>query len=508
MLSFIRKHLPLAVYTVGAGIVTLWTVLRFVTQRTIFDLVGQQVVAQQLAHGQGSGASIGVTNYMLKMILLYMPMNALPGSPRLKLILLTVVVNVATFVLIGVLLQKLLREFKIKVGPLLYVGLLWLAMVAGSVFWIQFTNSRNLEVAGGLLLILLVIRYQKKPTWRRAGILAAYGAVLFFADNLQLYMTAVPLLLYVAILAWRRRTSYQVVIQLAGLLLAGFVGSKLLFWLFGALLHVQYLTADTGLHASLHNLIGVARAYRHLLVGGADAGRLREAMNTLLLTGLLGWTFWQAIRRQLPRSLVLLVACVIVIDSIVFGVSGNASQNGTERYLIMTVPALLLLISATPLPRRLHVSITAAVTLITLVNIGALGGTLLHAWPTRFSSDDHLAVVQAYRPAGAIVYASMDTAIPTAYLSGSYTKAPLPLSCNNGRLQRNMLFYARQAYTTREAQSAKQVALVFDGTTITNVPNVCNESSVTAQLGQPQARTALSDGSLVLMYPPSVMQKL
>src|SRR6185369_6875611 len=91
----------LVVYTVGAGVVAIWTWLRFFTQRTVFDLVSQQVIVQQWLHGTLSPVHMGQTAYVPKMLLLYIPLDALPGSPRLKLLMLTVLINIATFVLLG-----------------------------------------------------------------------------------------------------------------------------------------------------------------------------------------------------------------------------------------------------------------------------------------------------------------------------------------------------------------------------------------------------------------------
>jgi hypothetical protein len=509
------RHLRLLTYGGGSLLIGTWTVLRFLTQRTIFDLVGQQVLTQQLLHGSIAGATIGVTNYIPKMFILYAPMVLLPASPRLKLIALTVAVNIATLILIGLALEKILRIFGVRTGGALYVGLVWLAAIAGSVFWIQFTNSRNLEVAGGLFLLYGGLRYLEQPGHRRLLAIAVFSAILFFADTLQLYMTAVPLIAYSAIICRHHR--WERVAWLAGALVMGYAGSKLFFISFAHLLSIRF-THDTGataapsLHALLEGIVGAITATARLYSGGVDAGNFRRAFDGLflcLLAAVVGYAIWH---KLLPRRLSLLAACIIVVNLTVYIVSGQAAHPDTERYLIMTAPAAILLLGASQkVWQRFQVQGTVAVCIFLVVNSLFLGKTIVQDYQLHFSQDSHLASVERYITLHPTVlpYGSMDTAIPASYLSGSDQKAPLPLGCAGAALVKDSLFYSTAAFRRRERQSRyTSAAVVLDDAAITNIPSVCNEADIVAQLGRPQGVAKTDDGSTVLLYNNSLSSTL
>ena len=151
------------------------------------DIIGQALLERSVYCGCRNAQSD-----LLKTIFLYIPMELLPGSPRLKLILLTLLINLVTFFLLVTLLKKILHEFKVD-NSRVAVAVLWLSMIAGSAFWISFANSRNLEVAGGVYLlynVLVIHRFNRK---RQYVYLALFSGLLFFADTLQIYMTALPL---------------------------------------------------------------------------------------------------------------------------------------------------------------------------------------------------------------------------------------------------------------------------------------------------------------------------
>ncbi|MEI7675029.1 MAG: hypothetical protein WCI60_04825, partial [bacterium] len=193
------KYLEPLVLILGSLFISLWTLARFFLKTPTFDLVGQQNLAYQWSKGFHAYSVIGPTNYIWKMFLLYMPLNAVPGSPKVKLIILTVLINIIVFVSIYIILKKLLRLFMPTIGLGYYLAIFWFALISGSVYWIQFTNSRNLELVGGLLLVYLIIRNIKKENKPRYAILILLSSLLFFADPLQLYMSAVPGLAYLGL---------------------------------------------------------------------------------------------------------------------------------------------------------------------------------------------------------------------------------------------------------------------------------------------------------------------
>ena len=101
------KRCRLLIILLGSLIVSAWTMLRFFVKPSTFDLVGQQLLTRQWLSGLHAGSTVGPTNYILKMIFLYSPLQWTPGSPRLKLVLLTIILNIVTFVLLVLILEKL-----------------------------------------------------------------------------------------------------------------------------------------------------------------------------------------------------------------------------------------------------------------------------------------------------------------------------------------------------------------------------------------------------------------
>lgn len=509
--QWITIHARLLAYLLCSVFITVWTLLRFFTGRTIFDLVGQQVLAGQWLHGNVDGASVGVTNYIPKLVLLYMPLHELPGSPRLKLCILTILVNIATITLIGLLLERLLRQMGTKVGGAFYTSLIWLSALAGSVFWIQFTNSRNLEVVGGVFLLYLGICYLKQPDRRLLGSIAAFSSVLFFADTLQVYMTAVPLLLYGisarGITDKIRRSGW-----LAAAIIVGFMGSKLIFALVSHLLHLHILQADGASILSLDFLVqgisGTLRSLAHLYVGGADAGRVREIVNIAFLL-MMTTAFVYSLRRKLiPVNILLIVGYVVLVDIMVYIASGEAQQVGTERYLIMTAPALVLLFSSLELVwRKFRTLALLTVGALLVVNLFFLCRALVTGAQMHFSQDSHLTSVRNYlnHSPTTLAYSSMDTALPMTYLYGS---GPLPLSCSGTILVKTDTFYDRAAYHRLESAPHKHLVVILDGSAIANTPRVCSAADIIAQFGQPSAVDMTDDGSLVLHFPMPQIQNL
>jgi hypothetical protein len=512
--TWATSHIRLLAYGGGSLLIATWTILRFLTQRTIFDLVGQQVLTQQLLHGGISGAGIGITNYIPKMFILYAPMVLLPGSPRLKLAILTVIVNVATLVLLGLVLEKVLRAFGVKVGGALYIALLWLAAIAGSVFWIQFTNSRNLEVVGGLFLLYIGIRYLEHPSWKGLVVIFLFSPVLFFADTLQVYMTAAPLVLYGASIY---RDRWRQVAWLTGALLASYAVARLIFVLAAHILSIHFVqdtskVALPSLHTLLSGTVGAVAGAARLYSGGVDAGNIRRACNGLFLCLLVATVIYGAWRKLFPRRLVLLVTYILVINMAVYILSGQAAHTDTERYLIMTAPAVLLLLGASQKTwQRFRTPGSVIVCLFLLVNVVFLGRAVAQGARLHFSQDAHLASVERFvaQHPRVLPYSSMDTAIPGSYLSGSDSKMPLPLGCTSTGLVKDSLFYSQSAFQKREAKNTyTSAAVILDGTAISNVPSVCSEAQIITQLGQPSATTTTDDGSIVLLYGKAISGSL
>ncbi|HEY5139894.1 MAG TPA: hypothetical protein VIJ25_11350, partial [Methylococcales bacterium] len=342
-----RRHARPITYVVGSFVISTWTLLRFFNQRTIFDLVSQQVIVHQWLHGAMSSAHLGLTHYVPKMLLLYVPLDLLPGSPRLKLILLTLFVNIVTFVLLGLVLEKILRHFDLHVGLSFYGALLWLAAISGSVFWIEFTNSRNLEVVGGIYLLYLGLRFLQRSSWRLGLGLGVLSGLLFYADTLQLYMIGLPLVVFGFVLIIKQKEVFRTYLQLLVWLGVGLLISRLLFALSGHFLHLSFTETGSGSTASLsisplvHGAVLSVKSFVTLFAGAADAGKLREVANLSVLVTGVGVFVYSVVKKCLPLQFVLLLATIFITDELVYVASGQALQAGSSRYLIMLAPTLV-----------------------------------------------------------------------------------------------------------------------------------------------------------------------
>jgi hypothetical protein len=507
-----RKLMPIISYGLGSIIIAVWTLLRFFNQRTIFDHVSQQVIVHQWLHGTVTTAKMGSTAYVPKMLLLYVPTDYLPGSPRLKLIILTIIINVASYLLIAFSIRKILSEFKIDVSGQFYLGLLWFAAIAGSVFWISFVNSRNIEVAGGIFLWYCGLRFLRRPSRMSAIGLVLLTSVLFFADPLQLYMTALPLIIYVLIqsLTLRRIGTFG---YLTLIIITGLVLSKLLFV---ASEHLLLLTFAGTTHTALpslslswllHSLVGVAKSTATLFVGAFDAGRLRVVVNIIFLIGLGTLAAFASLRKWIPKRLVLFIATIFITNELVYIASRQAAQPDTSRYLIMLAPTLLLGFSALKLPRRLRASAAIGASFVLLINVVALSGALMQHWNTSFPKDAHLASIYRYYLAhpNTGMYASADSAMPILYYHDLPAIKFLPIACSGSSLVKTQ-YSMGSAFLQAEKMPNRTIALILDGEAITNTPNRCTSDSIAQQLHPPLSTDQTDDGSTVLIYKQASLQ--
>lgn len=461
-----------------------------------------------------SFAHMGQTAYVPKMLLLYVPLDLLPGSPRLKLILITLAINIATFILLGMVLERILREFGVRIGGAFYAGLLWLSTIAGSAFWIEFANSRNLEVVGGLFWIYLGLRYLRYATRRRALALVAVGGLVFFSDPLQLYMSAVPLLVYALAMAVTKHVGRKTTAQLLGITVAGYLVARLLFVLAGHGLRLSF--SDTGNVSTPplslvwieHSVQGAAKAFLSLFAGAADAGRGRELTNLAFVLLALVITAYTFIRKLAPKRLGALVTSIGIVDIVVYVASGQAVQGAaTNRYLIMLAPVVMLALATVHIPKNIRAGATSVAVAVIGINVLALGLALERHWNTGFPQDAHIASTYRYATLHPKfqLYASTDTAMPLLYLYHLPAAADLPLGCLVGRLTRTH-FSMDGTFARAAASPSTTAALVFDDSVITNAPNICTPDSVIAQFGSPLQADRTDDNSIVLLYSQSQLK--
>jgi hypothetical protein len=507
------NYLRSLTFVLGSFFIIIWTLLRFFNQRLIYDQVSQQVVVHQWLHGQFTPVTLGMTAYVPKMLLLYMPVDLLPGSPIVKLIGMTVLMNLITFLLICWLAEKILREFTIELRPSLYAGLVWLSALAGSVFWIAFANSRNLEVAGGLFWVYGLLRLTRTGHWQWVVGLGAFGSLLFFDDPLQLYMCGAPMLLYGFVLAFGKRLSWRTFAGLIAVTMASYIGSKLLFSIAGHWLKVSFTATGAagvqGLSVNwlAHSVIGSVKAIAALYAGATDAGKLREFINLAALLTILALVVRAAVHRAIPRRLIVLFISFIATDLAVYIASGEAMQgSATDRYLILLAPLAVLALGSVPIKQSIATYLKPVFAIWTAINLFALTGSLVGHWNTSFPVNDHLASAYRYETSHPAVslYASIDTSLPTLYLHKLPADRMLPVGCLRGSLVATH-YSMDEAFHNASRQTTKLTAVILDGRTITNTPNVCSDANIRAQFGSPLATDTLDDGSLVLLYRQAVV---
>lgn len=505
-----------SIITAGVLVVAGWTLLRFFVQPIIFDAVGQQVLAHQWLQGFHSGAITGPTNYIVKMLLIYMPADLLPGNPYVKLIVMTILLNVITYVVIFLTAEWIVKRFGISDSKPVWLVMLWVAVVSGSVFWIGFANSRNIEVAGGMLLLAAGLRFAAWPVGRAFWLLTfVLSSILFFADPLQLYMVAVPAALFMAIELWLDRSKARKLVPLfmwAAAVVLGYVLSRVLVLAAGQIWHVHFFPITT--HVQLDALPGqTIKAIRQLLElysGSADLSRVFLYLNPILFIVFSLICIWTAVTKPASRRLFLWAGVIVAVDLAVYVLSGSAAQDTNSRYLIMTLPAVVVSFAAVLWYNRGLLAIGLYGFMATACVIG--GCLLVYETARNFdpglSKDRHYAVVDSYMVSSGYPYgyASMNAGLPVTYLYSNNVKL-LPLGCQpDGRVALSNLFFDRVSMSSTLQTPAREVPVILDeGGTITNVPAVCAEPGITGQLGSPTRTVTLSDGSRVLIYPAAVL---
>lgn len=507
----IQAHLQLISIFVGGMFVAAWTILRFLTERSIFDLVGQQVLAQSFLKDGFLDASVGATHYIVKLFLVYIPFHVSSIDPRWALILMTLLINIAAYVAIFFAIKSILRSFNIFRPKIFYIAMMWFATCAGSIFWIEFANSRNLEVAAGLWTIALGLIFMKSPSIKR-GLLWMFVATLaFFMDPLQVYMTGLPLLIYLAVaeLLPKPRTSWKKRVSAVVAVLGGsYILAKIL-------LAIIVVTTGVIVISDSSSALGVSNTIGHLgasikgqavanirLVAGivGDGGRLRQALALLAVLSALGvWTSYAVRKKINVRFTVFVLIFSFMIQAIYF-LSGQSVNGDTSRYLIMFAPMVVLVIASLPLTKLSRI-VLVAIGVFTMSSGVFLGVSVVRAWPDRFANDQSLASVAEFVAVHgeARFYAGMDTAIPTMYYYPSATI--LPLACSSNGLERASTFYPKGSFEKYQSKSSALIGIIFDAQgNITNYPNICDKDYIIKRYGQPQQTQTTKSGQQILFY--------
>lgn len=507
----------------GSGIVTAWTFFRFATKSINFDLVGQQLLTRQWLEGNVEGSVTAPTNYIVKMVALYLPGDMLGIDPKLFLVISTVLINIATFVGLYFILKAILRFFSVKPSVFFNLSMLWLATISGSVFWIQFTNSRNLELVAGLVLLYLGLLIYRKITVFRSVVFMLLAGLTYFADPLQLMMTSVILVAYLlidAIILQKKKASILRTAVIIGFVGIGYILSLLAVALVAHLTNVEFfsvssLSQSLAIFTNLQTVvIETAKNTIRLIAGTNEMGVWRQVLNIMLVAILsIGAVASVYIARRQHKNFIVLLGLFFIVPLGVYAASGQpVFQTDTSRYLILLALALILLFSALDLKRlsrRMHFTLTAITVIFITVGAISLVTSTIPATSKGILSSEKIQARYQYLEQHnfSYGYASMDTAIPAQYLYGKKgMETLLPLSCNGKQLRKVTLFFDKNVFIKTEGGQAL-VPIILDRNSIKNHPHQCTVKVITKQLGDP-LRVDRSNGDTVLIYSADSLSKL
>lgn len=183
------------------------------------DMVAQQVMVEQWTHGLTPlAATTEATNYIIKFPF-YLLMTVAVPDPVARLLLVAMVLNVIAWLLIWYFIRKIM----VLVGPLakrsdifLSICMLLLAILSPFLFWIDYPNSRNVELGlmVGLLYVLLKLQQNKQTRMVTTVLLGLAAGVVYANDPLSLYLVSIPFacaMIIVTIIRrdWPRFKSYK-----------------------------------------------------------------------------------------------------------------------------------------------------------------------------------------------------------------------------------------------------------------------------------------------------------
>lgn len=512
----------LVVLCTGTVIVAVWTVLRHITNGVNFDIVGQVGIADQWLHGLHDGVTLGQTNYLLKMPL-YMIADGLHFlSPMNRLLFFALLFNITAFVLIFALIEKILVLENVRNRGWFYVAMLWFASIAGGVYWLDYANSRNLETAAGVWLIYLVLRYIKMPNRMTLIWLAVSGAVIFFADPLQLYTIGGGIVLYAAgrWLFVRNQANRSLAINLCAALVISYVGAKILMVLSKLLLPVQYLAVPPTHHALNLSTLGTAAKTLFMStfqIFDADVFKrplgpntLREIINFVILAAIAALIVWVLTKPKSLKPSGALLLCIMLADYGAYIASKQVLEPNTSRYLIM-VPIMAVIFVSLYMP-SLSFSRMVLVRNLSLVAVGVscllLIGGLAKSWPDRHAKDQHIYETLSYLTQNNFRYAlgSHELGVTTTYFAADNATV-LPISCTaDGHLHKINLFYDKGAFNGLKSYSG-MVPVIITQTSIASGVDTCDAPKITAILGQPQREVALPGIGVAELYDVRVVNR-
>jgi hypothetical protein len=522
LFRLVERNARILTLGLGSLVVTIWTVLRHITNGVNFDIVGQIGLADQWLQGIHGGAVLGQTNYLLK-IPFYMLANGLHYlSPMGRLLFFALLFNAATYIFIFVLVERILRLENVQDRHWFYVAMVWFASIAGGVYWLEYANSRNLETAAGVWLVYLTIRYLKMPRRATAILLAATGSIVFFADPLQLYIIGGGIVLYI-LGRWalrRTRQNGQLALNVGGAILAALIGAKILRALSIRFLPVQYLAVPPTHHNLDVHTIGLA--LQTIVVNTFnifDAAALkkpigpntiREFINFVVLLAIISLILYVLTHRKVLKPSGVLLLCIMAADYGAYAASKQILEPNTSRYLIM-VPIMAIIFVAIYAPQvkfqqteKIKYGWLAATALSCLFLLGGI----VKSWPERHAKDHHIYQTLAFLEHYNFPYAlgSHELGVTTTYFA-ERTTTVLPVSCTqNNHLHAINLFYDTAAFNGLKHYVGKVPIIVTDASIASGVDH-CDTENVVTILGAPQQQISVPSIGTAYIYDTTTINR-
>ncbi len=513
--KYVADNIRAITYSVGSFIVVIWTILRHFTDAINFDIIGQQLVAEQWANGYSELAVLGPTNYLLK-IPVYMVLNGLEFiDPRQRLILVTILFNVITYVLIVFILERIYRLYHGQIAENFYLLCIWLATIFGAIFWLNYPNSRNLEIAGGLALVYVVLRYDKY----RKSVLLLYvsllGGLVFFMDPLQAYMIGAPLSLALIVtgIASKKKQNIKPALFISGAIAGAFVVSKLLFMVSSKLLPVDFLilnSPDRNYGISLiavsvkNTVVNTLKIFdAEFFISPYDANTVREFLNFLVLvviTIAIVRFFIRAGNKRSVNTVSVVILLTIIFSYLVYVMSGQASADNTARYLIM-IPLLTLVLLAVEgegafIPEAFRVRTRGLLIITIAISTLLLSGGVLVNYPNRYSKEESISSVIDYLEDGehSLALSTREVSMPVTYIT-DWSRIALPIICNSAEVKESYLFFDKASFRLiEEVEDVVPVIVAGSG------PNQCTEAQIIEAFGRPVQSENINGVGKALFY--------
>ena len=503
----------LALISLGSLIVAVWTVLRQITNGVNFDIVGQIGLTSQWASGFFGGSKVGATNYLLKMPLYFLVNHISFLTQMHKLLLLSLILNLATFILLFVILEKILKLYNLGNHALLYAAMLWLATISGSVFWLEYANSRNIETVGGLLLILLALKFISKQNALTLVLFIIAGSITFFADPLQLYVVGVGISVFASVyfLLFRSKQNFLIAGAILSATTLSYAFSQALTWLTKIYLHVTFLAAPHSTVADF-NLSYCVRTLRRLgtntlKIFGADFFKqppsfntIREVLNAAVMLAIFALAVKLIVQKRLHKAQAMIMV-IIIVNFLVYAVSGEVLQWETSRYLVMVPLLTILFVALSSDFGGKYIKFIYVWLLITSVSTLLLIGALATNWPKRYSKDAHIDSSISFLQANHFKYAlsGRGEGITISYFSKGKNLV-LPMACTaDHRLRPTNLFYDDAVFKSLYTYT-QDVPIILPAGNIRFGLNNCKSKDVLKQFGPAKRQLEVPGVGTALIY--------